>query len=51
MGESAERDPRRPGIEAALIRGEPLADFDIRFADGLDYVALTEQMNQIVAQT
>jgi hypothetical protein len=47
MSEPAKQGPRKPGIDAALMRGEPLADFIIKFADGLDYVAVTERLNQI----
>jgi hypothetical protein len=47
MSESAKRALDKPGIYVAVMRGEPLADFDIIFADGLDYVALTEQMNRL----
>jgi hypothetical protein len=35
------------GLRAAVERGEPLADFTIEFADGLDYAALTDRLNQL----
>jgi hypothetical protein len=39
-------EPAKPTLRAAAERGEPLADFTISFADGLDYAALTDRLNQ-----
>ncbi|MDB5313707.1 MAG: hypothetical protein JWO38_7909 [Gemmataceae bacterium] len=35
------------GLELAVERGEPLADFTISFAAGLDFAALTDRFNEL----
>jgi len=37
----------KPALRAATQRGEPLADFTISFADGLDFTDLTRQLNHL----
>lgn len=37
----------KPALRAAAERGEPLADFTITFADGLNYADLTERLSRL----
>jgi hypothetical protein len=37
----------KPGLQWALERGEPLADFTIAFAAGRNYADLTERLNRV----
>lgn len=42
------KDPLdKPGVRAALERGEPLANVVIEFADGVDCVGLTTKINEV----